>query len=249
MRQQTTRVSWSLVVTFGLFSCSDPADSIGQEAPSIEERLRAQDVVSATNEDAAGDDQADPSAQGGDNVPARDDVMRLLAEASNLRGVPSNLIDVQQVDRDSVFLSYRFPADGGAPAVAMFGLTPGQNTTTAVMDYRSEIDNLGREYVLAVRSGGDVAANLFESSDQPVGLALPAIGLRAQQLEADDDRPREVEVAIGNDRRVMTEGDSVVMADGQYRVFVVSVRSPEGSAIGSEEGPAYALRLKVFSVE
>jgi hypothetical protein len=184
-------------------------------------------------------------------------VQRLIADIEKRRGTAPGTVNVRSAKDGGISLEHdlskmrgNFIAFGASPFGGDVPALPDSPHMSAVVtpaevEYRVEQSHAGGEQVVGVRSGGDVAATAFKSGEELVRLEVATAGLTARQIEGTGEE-LPVLVSVGDQSQQLRPGDAARF--GKLEV-VIQVSSNKSARRTSIEGPPYALRLRIQSIQ
>jgi hypothetical protein len=184
-------------------------------------------------------------------------VQRLIEDLEKQRGTAPGTVTARPAVNGGVSLEHDLPKMrqnyinfGASPFGGdAFVVPPADNmsavVTPAEVEYRVDQSHDAGEQVIAIRSSGDVAATAFKSGEAPVSLEVATAGLTARQIEGPGDE-LPVLVQVGDQSQQLKPGD--VARFGKLQV-VIQASSNSSAKRASIEGPPYALRLRIQSIQ
>jgi hypothetical protein len=112
------------------------------------------------------------------------------------------------------------------------------------LDYRLRDDPSDRQLIVALlMQNGEGFASILETGRTPVAVHVPLFDLSAMQVGEADKNTMAVEVRVGKERKVLTQGQIVEFAVSRLSVGLVASAAYTGGAAARAEGNPYAIRI------
>ena len=148
--------------------------------------------------------------------------------------IESERIEVDLGDRR--ILSF-YARAGGSPLRTVAG-------EKVQLDYRFNDDPFNRREILALRmANGDGVLSILESGYTPVTVQVPLFALTATQLAKAENDTADVDVRVGNERKILAQGQIADFPDSRLSVGLVASIAYTGASVARAEGNPYAIRL------
>lgn len=112
------------------------------------------------------------------------------------------------------------------------------------LDYRVSDDRSGRRAIVALRmQDGTGVVSLLESGSAPIAVQVPLFDLSATQVGMADKYTMDVEVRVGKERKVLSQGQVGEFPASRLSVGLVASVAHAGAQAAETEGSPYAIRI------
>jgi hypothetical protein len=116
------------------------------------------------------------------------------------------------------------------------------------LDYRSRDGLFGRQAIVALRTpSGDGVVSVVESGRTPIAVQVPLFDLSAIQVGKAEQNSMGVEVRVGKERKLLTQGQTAEFPASGLSVGLLASAAYAGAAAARTEGNPYGVRIVAWS--